>query len=164
MSVHILTDLTVLFLACSALFQVHVEYCKKWPLHFRSFTAIITIHHLSNGKQVILYLDLYLVYWSKTLYLWPYISFYLLSCSSSNLSCWPLALQMIKKTRVTAKNAIFAASAIHFLSILSILFQQNTIKFVKEEQTTIIMGNGNKNVNYYLAFVLCLRIIKTAAI
>ena len=67
---------------------------------------------------------------------------------------------MIKKTRVTAKNAIFAASAIHFLSILSILFQQNTIKFVKEEQTTIIMGNGNKNVNYYLAFVLCLRIIK----
>ena len=69
-----------------------------------------------------------------------------------------------KKTRVTAKNAIFAASAIHFLSILSILFQQNTIKFVKEEQTTIIMGNGNKNVNYYLAFVLCLRIIKTAEI
>ena len=69
-----------------------------------------------------------------------------------------------KKTRVTAKNAIFAASAIHFLSILSILFQQNTIKFVKEEQTTIIMEKGNKNVNYYLAFVLCVRIIKTAEI
>ena len=56
---------------------------------------------------------------------------------------------------------------LHFAvgNVFFIFFRQkNTIKFEKEEQTMIMMGKRNKNFNYHLAFVLYLRMIKTAEI